>query len=801
VTRQKYAAQRGMDLSSGIPTMEEIEEHDSQKRRVRLSSSEGQETAISITTTNKDFVAISRVTIRKEISRDSFKLGKLTVGQRFTEMERVTGDDGLQYVRMEQGWVCTTTKKRNIPILLQQEESIPEELTADDCLVLRDAILHEFDSSQLHRQNTNEEELQDKRTLREFENNARALHAMTFRQNHTRLQKTSSLSRTIYVTLDNQTEYTLKRVGAGNKRSDGLQSGRWICPPPEDIFPGEVNVPFGSHSSSFMTGTEGGVRYVATRVKSLRGTAPESLKFNVVVSWNVSYVGANDFSCSADSPLSIRGEQNNDAHCRLKLYLTEVQWTRTETTVEGDESEPLSHATWQWKQILDTADDDERAWVMYAPAESEKIERACRGGFKSVSLAPFILDFEAMELRRAGQTAAAVSAARPVRRITIKKAETYSESLSAHRRQALPEAMVLRSQLLCYMEQHLMNVSQDAHHVYNPANFPPESNGESPYTLWKMAELKRLQESLEVLKQAPSFTGRLVISFGTGGRFLPTHGWKLAGKLSCRVKVMTTHESTGRTDCQPIDATGCVQFNGEQLWFLLDSEPHFIMIEVLFGDRDSGSKYGDSILLGTGGINPINPSKLWCPSPQFKEVNIDICCPDQRWRELGYDAEPTTTSVLGVQIQYECEKYIPCVDIEQFSMRGEHGAHSGGHYLDAEKHLCLCMRAVQLRSTQSHSYQLLSASHKWFWQAFAYYFNIRQIYPKLYLVRVLLEDFESSTDWFERLLEGLAQINEHIQKHSQWDTGDGMTIPEKELYDAIREHIAGVVRSGPPRGG
>ena len=663
-TRKKHALQRGMRVSAGrVPSFEQIEDFDAQARRSRLSSAtideveqRGSESSLmSIDGGDRRHVATKRGVVRMEADGDAAYLGRLKVGCVIEEIERRTRGSGKHYIRTRidstnaynveaatgtvEGWVCTTTDS-GVPIFLPYEADVPLALTHDDCRALREPILRDFDDNQFLSRTRSDGEGQRLRKLQNLEKSMRDLHAMTFSQAHTKLQRNNSF-RNAYVTVHNDTGYTLIRVSTLTK-NDGVSSGRWICQPPQDIFPRERNIPFGSQSSMFMTGTEGRVEYTASRVREYKGkdAQTDGQKFTIVMTWDISVaLGSNNIlTCTADSPLSICVEHDNASHCRCTFYITDmIKEFQSPGMMNGQPVARISDVTWQWKR-------NDGAWVSYPPAESERIERAHLAKVRSVTVPPhYKIDFESMELRRADSLADSSSTgSRPVQRVAPEQGE-QSTSLAVHKK-ALPVAISQRLQLLDQMDSYLSLISQDQHQLYNPSNFPPDNDQEFPYAWWKNAEIERLLNTTTILKGKPLFEGFLAIKFMVGERFLPSVGWKDQGKLRVRVRVKTGVVMEERTVRHSIDQSGKVTFSEEQLRFALAAEPRFIVFEALYGK--------EKIVLGSGGINPICPSKLWCPAPNFKDIRVDITCPAPKWRDIGYAAQPTTTASITVQMQY-----------------------------------------------------------------------------------------------------------------------------------------------------
>eukprot|EP01048_Picozoa_sp_COSAG05_P007033 COSAG05_NODE_482_length_9373_cov_198.471318_1_plen_1101_part_10 len=543
-SRRKYAIKRGMmpEMStSSIPSWEDIETYDMQSRSKKVEAAHEDTAAAPLTraasnVSSRDSNALSTqsssqlVTISNEpgvyacirnvpvfagLASASERVGTLTPGTEITGLELTLNHREDRCVRFESAmssggallpresfaresqvpdqsfktyWAIARRAEDQATLMVKYAAAVssaPPELTKDRCRILREAILPaDYDTSdmELRRHNTHQQE----KILRNIQEQGREVNKLTYATYHSELRSKPGTSfRRANIVIHNKSSYSLLLTTPKKKGEiQGLSAGRWRVSPPQEIFPAEENVPFGSESVGISTETIGEVDFMATHITQYHGDKPvtDGEKLRIKLKWSVTFTGEVLLKGKADPPLSVRSDHGSHNGFQ-SFYITEPAWMgRSRGPVSS-----VAKAWWEWKSDLSRDDNDQRAWEPYDVDESSKIERAFNAGTKVVTVSSNnSINFSEMCCRFSlGTGDVAERGNQPERRPIRRQTPAAGGATVGLHFRLVTDAMQLRADRLATFEKQQRLL--DEHPLYNISTL-----GQQAFSSWKVAELQRM---------------------------------------------------------------------------------------------------------------------------------------------------------------------------------------------------------------------------------------------------------------------------------------------------------------------
>eukprot|EP01047_Picozoa_sp_COSAG01_P042734 COSAG01_NODE_3747_length_5739_cov_220.026064_1_plen_1188_part_10 len=810
--RWKYATRRGMPVSrDAIPSLDEITQHDMVKRTQSAAAMQQMGAGmpvptsaslptISISQAEGRYTVIRRALVKDGLGAEAKQLGNLEVGVEIQGYEVTLDAQGQRCIRFEYSvsgdgehrllprstyagtlpgqlgfrmcWVVESSeKKRKGGVFLvksvPQAWLVPEELTVDYCRLLREALLPSVQTVQ-RTDSAIEREERVQKELKQMEQHGKELNQRVHAQAHKKLGNPNMhgiTDATAYICVHNKTPYTLQRSADFGRGKKSLTSGKWVgsCLPPEIILPHEGNVPFGSESSKLGTETQGQVVYEAT--KRTQFGVPGPRKFRVKIKWLATITGEVKLEQYADAPLEISSTKGAKK-CAHHFTVTEPTW-----------SEPVT-IWWEYKSDLDTSDSDNEAWERLDPEASAKVERAFRSNAKMARIPPyFLVDFttQPMEYRRDSHGDATAGdgrmQSRPVRRHT--PATDSGATLPLHLAQ-VPLAIDQCAARLARLEQQLQLTSYDVTDPDGRAQF--ESSGRRPhpvlfgtlsqeeYASWRPLELQRLQQRHTMMQRRSKFAGHLLLCIREATDAGGLLGCHAGADVFLRLDVGLRPR---QTRVQRIDATHKrVSFQGEQVCFLLDELPHFLVIEL----------YRDGKVIGKGGINPLSATEYWCPAPHFRQCEVELR------QQNGVD-DVTLEANITIEVQLD------------FEIQGSQAAPlepeaASECVANSRQHFMLCTQEMYRYVEQGGlDASALEGPLRWLWTQFGETFQISAQFQSVWLLRTSLDYFEPTAEWFDRVRTAIEAAREIIN-----DVAQPTTLAEQQLFDSCLEWLHQLLR-------
>ena len=386
----------------------------------------------------------------------------------------------------------------------------------------------------------------------------------------------------------------------------------------------------------------------------------------------------------------------------------------------------------------------------------------------------------------------------------------------------LPDAMELRAARLVHFEKQQQGL--DSHPIYNMEAF---ATGLEGFGDWKVAELQRMQPLYEALMDSPLFAGHMMIKLAEG------NGFPSGQSLFCIFGLRNTKQvlAKRKSSTAQVDDGGSVGWDEEQICFPLNSPPVQLVAEVF---RLNG---GNKEKVAEGGIKSIKMEDLWCPAPHFAEQQIGMIgkdgsytlsllvqfefaengTPDAGEATIAQDSSQVCMHTFPCQLrvcmaylterraQYEdamarfcppgvtlCRDGARCpllADANENHMmsfwhpqpdpRASQAAAQHAAIVndgtEAQQQFRICVKGLYQWAVSDSSFDVLQSSLYWLWEQFGTWFQIGKPYQQLFLLRVTLDDFELSADWFDRVTNRLSAAREVRQSHAT-------TRAEEEMY-------------------